>query len=530
MEIRNIFLFTERLKTSFRIFLLILLFSVNVTGQNKYTVTSTDDTEDIDLADNTCADSNGNCTLRAAIQNANKNSLRDKIDFNISGTGPYTIYLKKNLPAIKETVELNATGICNYAIGNPQIVLDGRAIVGDYNKSSEHASQGFRLTDESAGSTIKGFNIIGFSGIGISVLTDKNTIQSNIIGITVDGKKGFPTSFGIIIKGSDNLIGGNDYAAKNVFSGTGVGIFISTSNTRIIGNYIGTTADGCSSMGNRGGIALNRYSEYNYISDNLVSGNDEGIQLVGDNNTIINNRIGTNAAGTEKIPNRIGIHIIDAVTNVIGVRNNGNLISGNKIGISVEKKYVVDQHNKISDNLIGTDISGNFALGNETGILLKSGNDNWIGGFEESDGNLISGNTNFGIEINGSRETIIAGNYIGTNKTGTTAIPNGCGIKLEGDHEDNNNLNNRIIANLISGNSGNGIEINNAELNSVTGNMIGTQKDSILPLPNGGQGIRMGPLAQNNCIGGPEIDQQNTLKFNRQDELQPLVLTATVND
>lgn len=514
---RNINSFLPGVRGMIRLLIFIVfIFSTSVMSQNIFTVNSTADSEDVDLADTKCADINGNCTLRAAIQNSNKYSEKDRIIFRIRGECPHTILLKKNLPAIKETVELDATGQPGYFLDNPQIILDGSAIIHAYSKNVDHAPKGLWLTGKSSGSTIKGLSIVGFSGGGILVHSDRNIIQGNLIGLTADGRAGFRTSFGILIRGEDNLIGGSGVGDKNVISATSVGVFLGSGN-KILGNYIGTTADGCSPIPNRIGIVLTRVSENNLIVNNLISGNKEGIQLVGDNNTIINNKIGTNAAGTEKIFNAIGIRLIDAMSNIIGERNNGNLISGNEIGISIEKKYVDDQHNKILNNLIGTDSTGNFELGNETGILIKSGNENWIGGFQKNDGNIISGNTKFGIEVNSSRETTVAGNYIGTNKTGTQAIPNGGGIKLEGSPEKMNCFNNIITENLISGNAGNGIEINNAETNSITGNWLGTQRDGVSPLPNGGNGIHMGSLVQNNCIGGPDKDQKNIVKFNRKD-------------
>lgn len=508
---------------SLRFFIVFFSFSINVISQNTFTVNSTDDTKDVDLADNKCADSNGNCTLRAAIENANKFPDRDKIDFNIKGPGPYTILLKKNLPAIKENVELSGTNLNCYSPDYPQIILDGTAIIPGATRDPEDVPTGLWLTGESSGSTIKGLAIVGFSGAGIMVNSDKNIIQSNLIGLTPDGRVGFRTSFGILIRGTDNLIGGSDIGDKNVLSAITIGIFVYSGNT-IKGNYIGTTRDGCSPLPNRAGIALTRYSENNLISNNLISGNEEGIQLAGDNNIIENNKIGTNAAGTEKIPNGTGIRLSGALNNLIGGRNNGNIISGNKVGISIEERHVSnEQNNRILNNLIGTDISGNFELGNETGILLKSGNENRIGGFKKGDGNVISGNMKFAIEVNGSQETTIAGNYIGTNKTGTLAVPNGGGIKLEGSPDVMNCFNNIITSNLISGNAGDGIEIKNAQFNSITGNWLGTQLDGVSPLPNGGYGISTGSLAQINCIGGPDNDQENLVKFNRKDwpETQP---------
>ncbi|MGM1057410.1 MAG: NosD domain-containing protein [Bacteroidota bacterium] len=503
MEKGNFFLPNVRRNISLPIFLIFFLFSLSVISQSTFTVNSTEDKEDIDLADNKCADSNGNCTLRAAIENANKFPDKDKINFKINGPNPHTILLKKNLPVIKETVELNAIELNCYSPDNPQIILNGSGIISDFSRIAVDAPNGLWLTAESSGSTIKGFAIVGFSKAGLMVYSDRNIIQSNLIGLTPNGRAGSRTSFGILIKGTDNLIGGSDIGDKNVISAAKVGVFLYSGNI-IMGNYIGTTADGCSPRPNRSGIVLTRYSENNLISNNLISGNEEGIQLSGDNNIIVNNRIGTNAAGTEKIPNVIGIHLEDAVSNKIGEGSNGNLISGNKIGISIEKTNVDGQYNRITNNFVGTDITGNFELGNETGILIKSGDENRIGGFKKGDGNVISGNTKFGIEINGSQETTIAGNYIGTNKTGTYAIPNGGGIKLEGSPDKMNCFNNIITKNLISGNLGNGIVINYAEFNSIKENLLGKKSDGFSPLPNGGFGIGIGAFTENNCIVGTE--------------------------
>ena len=53
-------------------------------SQTTYTVNSPADLPDINLNDTVCVDAQGNCTLRAAIQNANKTNNKDTIEFEVS--------------------------------------------------------------------------------------------------------------------------------------------------------------------------------------------------------------------------------------------------------------------------------------------------------------------------------------------------------------------------------------------------------------------------------------------------------------
>src|ERR671926_346430 len=51
-----------------------------------FTVNSAGDGADANLADNVCNDGGGNCTLRAAIQQANATAGTDTINFSVTGT------------------------------------------------------------------------------------------------------------------------------------------------------------------------------------------------------------------------------------------------------------------------------------------------------------------------------------------------------------------------------------------------------------------------------------------------------------
>ena len=88
-----------------------------------------------------------------------------------------------------------------------------------------------------------------------------------------------------------------------------------------------------------------------------------------------------------------------------------------------------------------------------------------------NEGNVISGNM---AGIVAASNTTIQGNRIGTNATGTTAIPNtNEGISLEGSNSLIGGLTNGQ-GNLISGNGQDGILLNNANTNTIVGNLIGT--------------------------------------------------------
>jgi hypothetical protein len=85
----------------------------------------------------------------------------------------------------------------------------------------------------------------------------------------------------------------------------------------------------------------------------------------------------------------------------------------------------------VSGNYIGTDVTGTKAIPNDiAGVYVEYGvSNNLIGGATPEERNLISGNKT-GIVLSdqpGSQNTVI-GNIIGLDASGTAALPNATGV------------------------------------------------------------------------------------------------------
>jgi len=203
------------------------------------------------------------------------------------------------------------------------------------------------------------------------------------------------------------------------------GIWVASANVTIEGCYVGTDPTGTSAKPNgTDGILLANGATGAVIQDNLLSGNSGGgIRLFGENttgNTLRNNRVGTNAAGTAALPNGgdgIRLHA-SAHHNVI----EQNLVSGNS-GIGIHLSDTGTDSNLLRNNRIGTDAGGTVALPNGgDGIRLHaSAHDNVI------EQNLVSGNSGIGIHLfdAGTDSNVLRNNRIGTDVGGTAALANG---------------------------------------------------------------------------------------------------------
>jgi hypothetical protein len=291
----------------------------------------------------------------------------------------------------------------------------------------------------------------------------------------------------------------------------------------IVGNYLGCNHDGTQRKGNYNAIEIISGANQNQIGGrdlnerNLVSGNEyAGIRISDANyNIVINNLVGVDRTGTVELHNYDGITVEGASAyNQIGGDSisERNITSGN-VAYGIDIFGVGCSGNKIQGNYIGTDITGSHAIPNTYGLLFDDrSHQNLVGGYNTGEGNLISGNTAFGAYFynNGTNSNALIGNKIGTNITGTAAIPNETGVHIDGA-----TYANLIDSNLISGNLANGITLfaTYSDYNTIIRNKIGTDISGVLPLGNGIQGILITQGSANNTIGG-SISHANIIAFN----------------
>jgi parallel beta-helix repeat protein len=512
----------------------------------------------------------GICTLRAAIQTANYTAGADTITFDL---GVSTIAPDSRLPTITSQVTIIGSGVeldginaslSGLSLDGPNSTVSGMVInnfshfgialggtgpytitgnyigtdpSGVFAKPNGGETTGGGIWVDAPNVTIGGTSpaernvISGHNRRGITLADDASncTIIGNYIGVDASGTAALGNSSdGIILFSGGHTIGGTTPGERNVISGNANGIRLSgsdaVSNT-IQGNYIGTDKDGLLDLGNTGsGISVG-FAENNIIADNLISGNGNGVILssaapeLATGNIVQGNYIGTTAAGTAALGNDFdGIFGSSAMTNTVI----GNLISGNGgHGINL----LNSEGNVVRGNIIGANVAGTASLGNAlAGVYLSDSDRNVIGGGSgdslpascEGYCNLISGNgsggTWAGVHIDDASGNSVSGNFIGTNAAGTVSLGNyGDGVYSLG-------LENTIARNLISGNDGDGVSIQGdgyAPINTTTvqANLIGTARDGISNLGNGGHGISV-YWSTNNFIGGDQADQGNIIAFN----------------
>ncbi len=306
--------------------------------------------------------------------------------------------------------------------------------------------------------------------------------------------------------GDDTNPFGPEIVLNGSLAGNANGLFITSSNNQVYGLNIQRFFYGIQG--------------WNAASDTVIQGN----------------YVGTDATGTMALGNTVGIQFSGdgCQRNLIGTEDGDpalrNVISGNlSVGVFIWSAAATLGNNIIAGHYIGTDATGTMALGNTgfAGIFIW-GNEtqrNLIGS-EDPDPtvraalrNVISGNPQNGVSLNGldSTENTIAGDYIGTDATGTLPLGNGFlfgfarnGVRLSGSGGSNKVLGNTIADTYF----GAGIFLtSNNNNNLVARNYIGTDSTGQLALGNHQQGITISGSSTGNQIGGSP-DLANIIAFN----------------
>jgi hypothetical protein len=426
------------------------------------------------------------------------------------------------------------------------------------------------------GNTISG-NATGIS-LGDAGQTSGNKIEGNYIGTDANGTAALGDGTGVFLNASatGNTVGGTTAAERNLVSGNGgdgIAITGSTATGNVIeGNYIGTDATGTYSVANgRNGINLNNTAN-NIIggtaqgAGNLISGNSRlGISIGGSSatgNFVEGNYIGTDVTGTQPLGNRgsVAVMLLNAPQNTIGglatgagnlIMDNyghgvadwgagsvgnviqGNVLSGNGVpnnGYATGISIVGASGAVVQGNYIGTDPTGRQALGNNAhGIEVVNSANNTIGGTDAATRNVISGNRGYGITFEGAAPSgnLVQGNFIGTDVTGTVALPNGShGVHITGPGA----AGNRVQGNVISGNGDGAVRLDGgATGNFVQGNFIGTDRTGTASLANQGFAAVAIIDSPGNTIGGTDAATRNVISGNSEEGIAILGSGSTGN-
>jgi len=190
--------------------------------------------------------------------------------------------------------------------------------------------------------------------------------------------------------------------------------------------------------------------------------------------------------------------------------------------------------NVIEGNYLGLDASGaTYALQFFAGVYIANSSNNVIGGTTAAARNVISNNASGGIYLDGANgsaqnQTVIQGNYIGSDITGTVDIGNalGPGITVFGTTSANTTIGGAVAGagNVISGNGSPGsqhagLRIAQAPGTLIQGNLIGTNATGTAALGNALDGITV-EFAANTAIGGTTPLARNVISGNGRDGIQ----------
>ena len=290
----------------------------------------------------TTTNDSGEGSFRQAILCANNDPGTQTIIFNIPGSGPHTIIPLSQMPPSTDPIVIDGfsqpeSSPNTNPIGDPinarlMVVIDGTFL-------NQNGIDTFGLRFEGGNSLVQGLVISGFIDDGIQIGGgpggDGDIVRGNFLGTDVTGTQALGNDDGIDSDTAGNTIGGMNPADRNLISGNnddGVDLDdsegITGTNNIILGNYIGTNISGTAALGNvEDGVVIdppdNQIGAPGLGGRNIIAGNhDDGIQLktFANNTLVINNYIGTNAAGTGPFLTSIMLSLFPPVTTQLALR------------------------------------------------------------------------------------------------------------------------------------------------------------------------------------------------------------------
>ncbi|HKI31262.1 MAG TPA: right-handed parallel beta-helix repeat-containing protein [Gemmataceae bacterium] len=397
------------------------------------------------------------------------------------------------------------------ALGN---TLDGVAID---NGSGNNTIAGTTATQD----PFIFYNVLsGNGGNGLRVNNSNGTtIQANFFGLGSDDKAPVGNGLnGVLIEGtSSNTQFGGRIPLGNVTAANhlnGLVVQDTASNFQAFNTFSGIGAFvSYTNLGNgKDGVLITATGgNIQLLSNQVAENGNDGIEISGSASgvQVVENFIGVGTDSTVPLANQNNGVEIDGNANGNIIGGPGplsvvpqNVISGNKgYGVAITGSA---SFNQIDFSDIGTDKSGTVAVPNgKGGVLLGSGTSrNAVGATDPTLPTLISGNTGDGLDLEGTQGNNVYGTSIGLDVNGN-ALPNtGNGILIQESTANSIGGNGTNQRNIISGNGANGIALETATDNQVQSNYIGTSTNGLFGRPNGANGILLSIQASGNTIGG----------------------------
>lgn len=294
-----------------------------------FTVNTKGDGSDANTADGVCDTSAAvaglQCSMRAAIQQANVASDSDFIQFDVPGSGVQRIKPNSELPATSHPVTINGYSQPGAAANTATNGTTNAVILIDIDGSNTFDADGLQIGG--GNSTVRGLAINNFNGLGLAngpgmTLLDQvgntnDVVRGNFIGTNPAGTAAEENNgSGIVVTSSStgDSIGGTTAAATNLLSGNGNhGIVVNTDSTSVAGNLMGTDKTGTQDIGNQGaGIIVS--GNGNSLLHNTVAFNfRDGVavssgtgNLIGANSIFTNDGIGIDLGNDGSTPNDSG--------------------------------------------------------------------------------------------------------------------------------------------------------------------------------------------------------------------------------
>lgn len=336
------------------------------------------------------------CTLRDAILAANASPGGDLIAFNIPPSGCKTIALSSALPAVSDTVTIDASTQPGYS-GSSCIQLDGTPV-------PFPGINGLSLTINASGSVVRGLGLTHFGSVamtlrGTGVLVENITVaQNRFMGIdlgTTDGV--FRNSVingmndgagrallvggsgnqvlgctisnnvneGVILGGSGHTFGGLTGQGNLIASHGGMSFSVGATGTLIQGNRVRNNGSGglsVSGTGNTlGGTAPG-------AGNSIWANASPNVSLGGSQHVVQGNNLGADDTGTCQGPQPVFIGGSDMTL--------GGLTSGS--GNLICQTQGFNDGVEISPVAGGSRVLGNRIRNNRTGVMVQTGSGHTI--------------------------------------------------------------------------------------------------------------------------------------------------------